>query len=314
MTDELPQLKETADSSSTKGSQSNIIEVFAAKIVNAIQNVVKSETQSSVNSESRQIVLDDKFVSQRKKRQISLKVTPKDGVFSIHVSKFHRDATIDDVISLIRDKTDLDPITFKVVKMSNRKISDKKRVFASFKVSTLYEDSCNKIIDKNVWSPDYIASPFNHIDKSPKANDLKPSGRLKSKSKSKPNATGHTHTNRKLTKNKQQQQRGKFSKSDHKQSDSRLHQNVERQNQNQQNQQNSQNYQNYQNHPFWYNQPYYYPPPPLSGPYHHQQQQQQQHHHQNHQIHHPQIHTQSQQPISHHHNCVYPPQHSNTIY
>lgn len=111
-------------------------------------------------------------------RQNTTKILPKDGTFSIHVSKFPRDATIDDVVSIILEKTDLHIKSFKVEKISNHKIRGKSREFSSFKVSTWFQEVCDKIIDSNIWNPNYIATPFKHIDPNTRPNNTKPIGKL----------------------------------------------------------------------------------------------------------------------------------------
>lgn len=298
---------------------------FNDSITDSFRNVVKDLADIQLPSTSKVTLRKHQFLTNKPSKhmepnssgngnahQIPTKISPKDGVYAIHISKFPKDSTIDDVVSVILDKTDLHTNSFKVEKMSISKIRGKHRDFSSFKVSTWFQEVGEKIIDSNVWSPNYIASPFKHIDVNLRTNKLKSS--VKSTPKPKPNQTKpndapqrNTHNTPNQKRNNQQQS-GKHLNSKSKQNGHDQHHNGQshqmpdiHHHQNQQ--QDHQNYQNHQiNSPFCYHLPYFYPPPTLIGL--NQQHQQ---------FHQPNFHPLTQQAVGYHQNWMSPFQ-QNAVY
>lgn len=79
-------------------------------------------------------------------------------VYAIHVSKFHEDVESDFIVSHITEKTDINPDFFKVEKLTTKR---RRRVkYSSFKIITLKEEIYRKILNHEVWSPDYTARRF----------------------------------------------------------------------------------------------------------------------------------------------------------
>lgn len=82
-------------------------------------------------------------------------------VYEIHVSKFHPNTNVDDIIEhIISNTTVKNPDLFKVEKLMKKTAFKNEIKFISFKISTLKQGIYEKIMDENVWSPDFIARDF----------------------------------------------------------------------------------------------------------------------------------------------------------
>lgn len=321
-TDDKPM---TATTNNSLNKSVNLLDMsfkdFNDSITDSFRNVVKDLADMQFPSTSKVTLRKHQFLTNKSSnhmesnssgngnpQQTPTKITPKDGIYAIHISKFPRDSTIDDVVAVILDKTDLHTNSFKVEKMSNRKIRGKHREFSSFKVSTWFQEVGEKIIDSNVWSPNYIASPFKHIDVILKTNELKCSVKSTQKpNQMKPNAAPQRNTHSKPNqKRNNQQQSGKYLNSTSRQNGHNQHHNGKRHRMPGNRQRQQQNHQNYQNHqinsPFWYHLPYHYPPSTTIGL--NQQHQQ---------FHQPNFHPLTQQAVGYHQNWVNPFQ-QNAVY
>lgn len=90
------------------------------------------------------------------------KITPINGIYSIHVSRLPKDATSDDVTAIIIANSEIHTDAFSVEKIPNKRFKGNSRNFSSFKISTLSHEVCNKIITLDDWDPNYIVKPFIH--------------------------------------------------------------------------------------------------------------------------------------------------------
>lgn len=153
------QLKSTSDTGKSIPirNQSALIETFGAKIVELIQNTIKTEIES-IPSTTNQT------------NRPSQDVVPVNGTFAIHISKALKNTTTEDITDLIVSKSNLSAQTFKVEKLTSRRYRGKNREFSSFKISTFTREIFNKIINDEIWKPDCVAKPFIYKDSTVKHN------------------------------------------------------------------------------------------------------------------------------------------------
>lgn len=84
-----------------------------------------------------------------------------DGVYMIHVSRFHINTNEMDLQKHIMDNTDIsNDDTFKINKLVSQREENKNK-YVSFKITTLNRDEYVKIMNENIWLPDFQARDFN---------------------------------------------------------------------------------------------------------------------------------------------------------
>lgn len=82
------------------------------------------------------------------------------GVYMIHVSRFHINTTEMDIQKHILDNTNIsNSDTFKINKLISQREENKNK-YASFKITTLKRDDYTKIINENIWLPDFQARDY----------------------------------------------------------------------------------------------------------------------------------------------------------
>lgn len=96
----------------------------------------------------------------------------------IFVSSFPAKVQCDTIVSLILEKTDLQPEFFEVSQVGNPRINAKYRKLTSFKIKARDKASYDKIINNRIWAPAAEAVPFNA--------EAKTKSRQRKKQKTKP--------------------------------------------------------------------------------------------------------------------------------
>lgn len=88
-------------------------------------------------------------------------IESSDGIYRIHVSRFHINTTELDIQKHILDNTNISNVdTFKIHKLVSQREENKSK-YVSFKITTLKREDYMKIINENIWLPDFQARNYN---------------------------------------------------------------------------------------------------------------------------------------------------------
>lgn len=134
------------------------IAIEIGKISDEISKSIQKTIQEEFEKMKRNNDADSTTNANKKELIEKVSIKPVNGVYAIHVSKFAKDTKIDDIISLITGKTDINSDSFSVEFSSNRK--QKKNKFVNFKISTLKKEICDKLVNDSIWSPNYTVKQF----------------------------------------------------------------------------------------------------------------------------------------------------------
>lgn len=119
-----------------------------------------------------------------------------DNALAIYVSKFHPKTTCDDITNHIIGKTKLTGDDFSVTLMTKERILKSEFLtFVSFKITSTTAPARTKILNENLWAPDFKAEPFNQ--KSSRVSDKNSAETQKRKQQIQPprNVSGKTEQN-----------------------------------------------------------------------------------------------------------------------
>lgn len=90
---------------------------------------------------------------------------PKNGIYMIHVSKFHVGTTENDIENFIIENTEIkNGESFKVTKIINYKDENKDK-YVSFKINTLKYENYVKIMNDELWLPNFRAREYIQVER-----------------------------------------------------------------------------------------------------------------------------------------------------
>lgn len=166
---DLQQKVHNASASNTVNNdveQAKIIEL-GTKVIEAVKQItgIGNEIGTEAPIITNQHRSENTTIKSNHKIKNMAKVIPVNGVYSIHVSRLKRDETADGVTAAIIANSNIIPESFNVDKIQIRRYRGKARKFSSFKISTLSQDVCNKIISHDGWDSNCIVKPFTSIVK-----------------------------------------------------------------------------------------------------------------------------------------------------
>lgn len=154
---------ESVNNNNMTTESEKIIESFGNRIIDAVKVIITNGIQTPHNRNTCHI--DENSTIQTKQTtkdnaNATKKISPVNGVFSIHVSHLPKETTTDGVAAIIIGKSDIHTSSFNVEKLPNKRYRGKPRNFSSFKISTLSSEVCDKIIESNDWDPNWVIKPF----------------------------------------------------------------------------------------------------------------------------------------------------------